>query len=270
MRRYLPERSTPGANARWLAFAQPKSRSCYPTTYPVGQTGFDFSGLGFRFHQYRSRRRCSFRQGRDSEQVLGDGGVCQVPGGRLLRRGAGVCRPLTFEFCPDGICRFPDAAPRDKFPSHGSQQIVVSVHRVNSLTWELTLHHECDEHLPPHEAEAGPLRCLVIDQELHTNIEALTNTPPSARGLSEGVKRVSGLVEVDRWELYHRLIQPLRAQRLPHGSVFDEKRDGGKGCGAGSLSKGLSQSGEFSRRIEVQHLTNQHRAERSTKAAAAV
>jgi hypothetical protein len=43
--------------------------------------GFDFSGFGFRFHQYRSRRRCSFRQGRDSEQVLGDGGVRQVLGG---------------------------------------------------------------------------------------------------------------------------------------------------------------------------------------------
>jgi hypothetical protein len=142
-----------------------------------GLDGFDFSGFGFRFHQYRSRRRCSFRQGRDSQNVLGDGGARQVLGGRLLRRGAGLCRPLTFEFCPDGIYRFPDAALLDKFPSHGSQEIVVSVHRVNSLTRELTLHHECDEHLPPHEARAGPLSCLVIDQELHTNIEALTDTP---------------------------------------------------------------------------------------------
>jgi hypothetical protein len=43
-----------------------------------GLDGFDFSGFGFRFHQYRSRRRCSFRQGRDSQNVLGDGGALQV------------------------------------------------------------------------------------------------------------------------------------------------------------------------------------------------
>src|SRR5260370_41154260 len=65
---------------------------------------------------------------------------------------------------------------------------------------ELALHHERDKHLSPHETETGSLCRLVVDQKLHANIEPLANAPGPPRGLPQRVKRIAGLIEVDRRE----------------------------------------------------------------------
>src|SRR5260370_41007904 len=71
---------------------------------------------------------------------------------------------------------------------------------MDALAGEFALHHQCDEHLPAHETKAGSLRRLIVDQELHADVEPLADTPGSPRRLSQGMERVAGLVEVDRRE----------------------------------------------------------------------
>src|SRR5260370_28985646 len=71
---------------------------------------------------------------------------------------------------------------------------------MDALAGEFALHHQCDEHLPAHETKAGSLCRLIVDQELHADVEPLADTPGSPRRLSQGMERIAGLVEVDRRE----------------------------------------------------------------------
>src|SRR5260370_24415870 len=71
---------------------------------------------------------------------------------------------------------------------------------MDAFAGELALHHERDEHLAPHETEAGSLRRLVVDEELHPNTEPLADAPGPPGRLPQGMQGIAGLIEVDRRE----------------------------------------------------------------------
>ena len=74
----------------------------------------------------------------------------------------------------------------------------VTLERMNAFARELALHHQRHQHLLPHQAETCGLCCGLGDEELHLHRMLLPDAPRSARGLSQRVERIAGLVEVER------------------------------------------------------------------------
>src|SRR5277367_1130368 len=163
--------------------------------------GFNLLRLRFRFDQHGPWGYVLHRSIDPAEHIR-DGRAVFLPILRLRKRrcSASLRSALPSQFGPDRIGRFTDAALLDQLARHRGKQIVVSIHRMDAFARELAFHHQCNEHLPPHEAKAGPLGRFVIDQELHADIESLADTPGPARSLSQGMQRITGLVKVDRRE----------------------------------------------------------------------
>ena len=114
--------------------------------------------------------------------------------------GESVFCPFPLKVLPDGVCRFSDASFFHQLTSHCGQQVFVGVKRLQTLTGELPFHHERDEHLLAHVANAGLLHRRSVGQELHPNSVFFTDPPRSAARLAQRVERVSRFVEVECWK----------------------------------------------------------------------
>src|SRR5258705_13620467 len=76
---------------------------------------------------------------------------------------------------------------------------------------ELALHHQRHQHLLPHQPETRGLCRGLGNEELYLHRMLLSDAPRPARGLSQRVERIPGLVKVKRWKskkieaCFHRL-----------------------------------------------------------------
>src|SRR5271170_3360072 len=68
---------------------------------------------------------------------------------------------------------------------------------MNAFTRELALHHQRHQHLLPHQSQTRGLCRGFGNEELHLHRMPLPDAPRAARGLSQRMERISGLVEVE-------------------------------------------------------------------------